>query len=118
MREVIHGSCMSRGWWKVVLSGKWCHTLTVGDAFRVWAFADSSYRIDVESMCSMAWEHITSSPNEWIHHSCTVKGYKEGYVTIDGLAKVTRTICAAPKEKLKLLPGFPNIIQCCHNSGC
>lgn len=45
-----------------------------------------------------------------------MKGCKEGYVTIDGLEKVTRTICAAPKEKLKLPPGFPNIIQCCHNS--
>jgi len=25
-------------------------------------------------------------------------------------------ICAAPREKLNSLPGFPNIIQCCHNS--
>ena len=29
---------------------------------------------------------------------------------------MTRAICAAPREKLKLPPGFPNIIQCCHNS--
>ena len=80
------------------------------------SFFSTSHRIDLEGMCSMAWQHILSSPNERIHHSCTVKGCKEGYVTIDGLEKVTRTICAAPKEKLKLPPGFPNIIQCCHNS--
>ena len=29
---------------------------------------------------------------------------------------MTRAICAAPREKLKLPPGFPNIIQCCHSS--
>lgn len=79
-------------------------------------FSSTSHRINVEVMCSMAWEHISSSPNKWIYHGCKIKGCKEGYVTTDGPEKVTSAICVAPREKLKLPPGFPNIIQCCHSS--
>ena len=53
--------------------------------------------------------------NEWIHHSCPVKGCSEGYVTVDGIEKVRRPMCAAHKEKVKLPPGFPNYIQCFPN---
>ena len=76
----------------------------------------SSHRLDIEGLCSKAWEDIVADQNSWIHHTCDVTGCKEGYVTIDGLEKVSRTICAAPREKLKLPPGLPNIVQCCHNS--
>lgn len=79
--------------------------------------SSSSHRIDVESLCGMVWQEIMTNLNPWISHECDVKGCSEGYVTIDGLEKVSRTICAAPKEKLKLPPGLPNIVQCCQNTG-
>ena len=78
--------------------------------------ANSSHRIDIEGLCEKVCQAISDDKNPWIEHSCDVKGCKEGYVTIDGLEKVSRTICAAPRERLKLPPGLPNIIQCCHNT--
>jgi len=113
---LLYEQRMMEGWfvWKMVLyfDSQGCLSSTGFTNI----FSSTSHRINVEAMCSMAWEHISSSPNKWIYHSCKVKGCKEGYVTIDGLEKVTRAICAAPRDKLKLPPGFPNIIQCCHNS--
>ena len=113
---LLYDQRLVEGWfiWKVVLyfDSRKC-LLSVGFSN---FFSSTSHCIDLESMCSMVWQDILSSPNEWIHHSYTVNGCKEGYVTIDGLEKVTCTICAAPKEKRKLPHGFPNIIQCCHNS--
>ncbi len=78
---------LEEGWfiWKVMyFDSKGCLSST---GFR--STFSSSHRIDLEGMCSKAWEHIVSTPNEWIYHSCQVKGCKEGYLTIDGLEKVT-----------------------------
>ena len=38
--------------------------------------------------------------NKWIHHTCEVPGCSEGYISVVGLEKVCRTMCAAPKGKI------------------
>ncbi len=79
-------------------------------------YTQTSHHLDIEALCEKTWDAIVERSNEWIHHSCSVKGCAEGYVTVDGIEKVRRPMCAAPKEKVKLPPGFPNYIQCCPNS--
>ena len=81
---LLYDQRLVEGWfiWKVVLyfDSRRCLSSVGFSNF----FSSTSHRIDLESMCSIVWQDILSSPNEWIHHSCTVKGCKEGYVTIDG----------------------------------
>ena len=37
-------------------------------------------------------------------------------VTIDGNEKLTRAMCAAPKEKVKCVVNHINLVQCCSRS--
>lgn len=37
-----------------------------------------SQKLDVDTMCEMAWEKITSATNPWIHHKCGKVGCSEG----------------------------------------
>ncbi len=113
MRRPIHGPCISRVSRKGGLSGNWC-TLSSRNAFRAQDLESTfSHRIDLEGMCSRTWEHIVSTPNEWIYHSEGMQGRIPHHWWP---GEMTRTICAAPRERVHLPPGFPNIIQCCHNS--
>ena len=49
-------------------------------------------------------------------HRCQTKGCSEGYATVDGVEKIRRPMCAVPKDKVKVLPNCPNVIQCCPNT--
>ena len=51
-------------------------------------YSQTSHHLDIESFCENAWDTIVEIGNEWIHHSCPVKGCSEGYVTVDGIEKV------------------------------
>lgn len=48
----------------------------------------------------------------WIHHSCAIKGYAEGYVTIDGNEKLRRSICSQSGEKIISTEGL-RVQVCC-----
>ena len=47
---------------------------------------------------------------------CQTKGCSEGYATVDGVEKIRRPMCAVPKDKVKVLPNCPSVIQCCQNT--
>lgn len=59
---------------------------------------------------------ICKLQNKWIHRSCEVPGCTEGYINVDGLEKVCRPMCAAPKEKLRVNKGEGNFVKCCTNT--
>ena len=59
---------------------------------------------------------IQSSPPGWVQHVCNVPGCSEGMITIDGNEKLTRAMCAAPKEKTKCPVNQINLVQCCSSS--
>ena len=46
---------------------------------------------------------------------CEVPGCSEGYISVDGLEKVCRTMCATPKEKIHASKEG-NFIKCCTNT--
>ena len=73
-------------------------------------------RRDIECLCQSAMLRIQSSPPKWVQHECNVSGCKEGMVTIDGNEKLTRAMCAAPKEKTKCPVNHINLVQCCVRS--
>ena len=51
-------------------------------------YSQTSHHLDIKSFCEKALDTIVEIGNEWIHHSCPVKGCSEGYVTVDGIEKV------------------------------
>jgi len=53
----------------------------------------------LEEICLETWKSICKPQDKWNHHRCEVLGCSEGYNSVDGLEKVCRTTCAAPKEK-------------------
>ena len=79
------------------------------------AYNDGNRR-DIEGLCERAMLTISTSPPRWVKHSCKVPGCKEGMVTIDGNEKLTRTMCAAPKSKVKCPLNHVNFTQCCSHS--
>jgi len=70
----------------------------------------------LEDICLDAWRLICNLTNRWIQHSCKTKGCAEGYVSIDGLEKVYRPMCAAPRTKLKVSKTEATFVKCCSNS--
>ena len=58
---------------------------------------------DIEHLYRKANLHLSQIPPKWVHHSCDVKGCKEGLATIDGNEKIRRSMCAAPKSKVTTL---------------
>ena len=73
-------------------------------------------RRSLEEICLESWKLICKLQNKWIHHRCEVPGCTEGYISVDGLEKVRRPMCAAPKEKLSVNKGEGNFIKCCTNT--
>ena len=73
-------------------------------------------RRSLEDICLESWKLICKLQNKWIHHSCQVPGCTEGYISVDGLEKICRPMCAAPKEKLHVNKGEGNFIKCCTNT--
>ena len=59
---------------------------------------------------------LQALPPQWVLHQCSVVGCKEGMVTIDGNEKLTRAMCAAPKEKVKCPVNQINLVECCTRS--
>ena len=73
-------------------------------------------RRSLEEICLESWKLICNLQNKWIHHRCEVPDCIEGYISVDGLEKVCRLMCAAPKEKLVVNKGEGNFIKCCTNT--
>ena len=73
-------------------------------------------RRDIEHLCQCAMLKIQALPPRWVHHQCGVAGCKEGMITIDGNEKLTRAMCAAPKDKVKCPVNHINLVQCCTRS--
>ena len=73
-------------------------------------------RRDIGYLCQLIMLRIQSSPPRWVQHECSVPGCKEGMVTIDCNEKLTRGMCAAPKEKTKCPVNHINLVQCCSRS--
>ncbi len=74
-----------------------------------------SNRPPLEKLCKIANLIYQSNTPEWIHHSCTVKGCKEGFLAIDGNCKIRRVMCGCDRFII-LGPGTPRIIQACPKS--
>ena len=58
----------------------------------------------------------TSEMDSFLFNTCKVPGCSEGYISVDGLEKVCRTMCAAPKEKIHASKQEGNFIKCCTNT--
>ena len=68
----------------------------------------------LEEICLKTWKSIYELQNKWIHHTCKVLSCSEH--SVDGLEKVCRTICAAPKEKIHASKEDDNLIKCYTNT--
>ena len=68
----------------------------------------------LRKICLETWKLKCKMENKWIHHTCEVPGCSEGYISVDGLEKVCRTMCAAPKIHASKEEG--NFIKCCTNT--
>ena len=73
-------------------------------------------RKNFEECCKEAYILISSETPVWIYHTCTVPGCTERYCTIDGNEKLTRTMCAAPKSKVKIPSCGISVMSICPNS--
>lgn len=76
----------------------------------------ASNRIDIDDLCDEAVQQVFTSENAWKQHMCEVKGCSEGFVMCDGNEKLSRRICAAPRESFKLASNMPRIVSRCGNS--
>ena len=72
-------------------------------------------RRDIKYLCQCAMLKVQTSPPSWVQHQCSVTGCREG-ITIDSNEKLTRAVCAAPKEKIKCPVNHINLVQCCTRS--
>ena len=70
----------------------------------------------MELLCQRAMMHISISPPIWVQHCCNVPGCREGMVTVDGIEKLIRAMCAAPKSKVMCPVNHINLVQCCTQS--
>ena len=75
-----------------------------------------SNRPDIDNLCNSAIEQVFSSGSEWVKHKCRVAGCSEGFVVCDGNEKLSRRICAAPRQHFKLSSHMPKITSKCGNS--
>ena len=73
-------------------------------------------RRDIEHLCQRVMLKVQSKAPQWVQHQCHIAGCSEGMVTIDGNEKLTRAMCAAPKEKMKCPQNHINLVQCCSRS--
>ena len=73
-------------------------------------------RRDIEYLCQHVMLKAQSTTPQWVQHQCNIAGCSEGMVTIDGNEKLTRAMCAAPKEKVKCPVNHINLVQCCCRS--
>ena len=73
-------------------------------------------RRDIERLCQCVMFKVQSTTLRWVQHQCNTAGCSEGMVTIDGNEKLTRAMCAAPKEKVKCPLNHINLVQCCSRS--
>ena len=73
-------------------------------------------RRSLEEICLESCKLICKLQNMWIHHRCEVPGCTEGYISVDGLQKVRRPMCVAPKEKLYVKKREGNFIKCGSNT--
>ena len=62
----------------------------------------TSNRINIDELCDTAVEQVFTSENEWRRHKCNIIGCAEGFVICDGNEKLSRRICAAPKDRIRL----------------
>ena len=62
----------------------------------------TSNRINIDELCDTAVEQVFTSENEWRRHKCNIIGCAEGFVNCDGNEKLSRRICAAPKDRIRL----------------
>lgn len=75
-----------------------------------------SNRVNVDMLCDEVVSEQFGCENMWKMHQCSVSGCKEGFVMCDGNEKLSRRICAAPKETLHLSRNMPKIVDKCGNS--
>lgn len=59
-------------------------------------------RRDLEQLCECANLHTSQSSPKWVHHICSMKGCKEGFAVVDGNEKINRSVCAAPRRRVKI----------------
>lgn len=76
----------------------------------------SSNRVNIDRLCDEAVKEVFTSDNKWKQHKCNVIGCSEGFVMCDGNEKLSRRICAAPRESFKLASNMPRIVAKCGNS--
>lgn len=59
-------------------------------------------RRDIEKLCRDVYDIIVMEVPRWIGHVCSVPGCAERFAMLDGNEKITRTMCPAPKCKVKI----------------
>ncbi len=73
-------------------------------------------RKNLEKLCEHAIDILCVEPPPWINHSCKIPGCAARYATLDGNAKITRTMCAAPRSQVQIPAGRISVMSCCPNT--
>ena len=63
---------------------------------------DRGPNIKSNSELNFTFQQRSLTPPRWVSHKCTFKGCSEGFAVVDGNEKVNRTVCAAPRSKVRL----------------
>lgn len=102
--------------WELVNFHKENRTLQGTNLMTEHDFDGPGRRRDIESLCAESMEMFFKGENKWIHHECEVLGCKEGFIMVDGIEKIRRPMCAAPKSSIRLSRSMPKVISCCPNT--
>ena len=73
-------------------------------------------RKDIEKLCSNVYDVIVKEVPRWISHMCSVPGCAERFAMLDGNEKLTRSMCSAPKCKVKIPKTGISVMSVCPNT--
>lgn len=73
-------------------------------------------RRKVEKLCKEVYDIIVKESPKWIKHACFVPGCSERFAMLDGNEKLTRTMCSAPKCKVKIPKTGISVMSVCPNT--
>ena len=111
---MLHQQRLEEGWFLYQIVRYWQNL----GQFDVNMFTENSAsnRRNIEELCRRIAVDLAQRPPKWVKHMCATKGCIEGYATIDGNEKISRTMCSAPTNKVFLPAGRVSVMQCCPQS--
>ena len=69
-----------------------------------------------DDVCDSVIEDVFKSGSPWLKHKCETAGCSEGFIMCDGNEKLSRRICAAPRQSYKFTKNMPSVVTRCGNS--